>query len=380
MKRKGRQVDARSLLLGVAAGAGAALFASSFWSRNPDKRLGQLLVNRALESRLRQCRQKEGAIRLPPEHRYIIFSDHHKGGRTRADPFIQCEATYLAALDHYHSQGYTLIILGDGEELLEESIERVLNAYPEVLEREARFHPDRLIRIFGNHDIHWQVEEMVREYLDPFFPGIHFRQDLVFEYVDGERTSGEIFLIHGHQGTLDSDIFSFMSRAVLPYYRDIQILTGLGAKTSPSRDACLRSLLDNRLYRWATTKSRLILIAGHTHRPVWASKTHLDKLTNQLHALMELKPEQRSQDYAEKVAQLIHEIEIRQEKYPPCDDIAKTRPCYFNSGCCQFEDGDITGIELENGVLRLIKWGEGEGGIQRTILEQNHLSEIFFYL
>lgn len=359
------------------------MLANSFFDRDPERRPSQRWVNRALDGRL-QDGYNVGPIRLGPEHRYVIFSDHHKGARTRADAFRQCEATYLAALDYYHARGYTLIILGDGEELLEEPVEKVMKAYENVLRSEARFHPGCMIRVYGNHDIQWQTAEMARQFLDPFFPGIEFRQELVFRYDDGEFNSGDIFLIHGYQGTMDSDMLAFMARIVLPYYRNFQIRTGFGA-TSPSRDACLRSLHDNRLYRWASRKSKLMLIAGHTHRPVWSSKTHLDKLTGELYDLLQLEPEQRSSDYEERVLKLKHEIEERQAKFPPCMDIIKTKPCYFNTGCCQFEDGDITGIEIENGVIRLIKWGKdggdtNHGEMLRSILEQNSLAEIFFYL
>lgn len=379
MKPKRRQWEARSLLFGMAAGAGAALMGNRLLNRHADKRPSQLLVDRALDSRLRQSR-KENRIPLNSEHRYVIFSDHHKGARTLADPFQQCEKTYLAALEHYYDGGFTLIILGDGEELLEESIEGVIGAYPDVLRSEARFHPERLLRIYGNHDIHWQTAEVVRQFLDPFFPQINYRQELLFAYEDGLQTSGEVLLIHGHQGTVESDILSFLASWVLPYYRNFQIRTGFGALTSPSRDACLRSQHDNRLYRWVSQKSKLILIAGHTHRPVWSSKTHLDKLANELHRLLQLEPEERSANHADEIRQLMEEIEKRQKEHPPCEDILKTKPCYFNTGCCQFADGDITGIEIENGVIRLVKWGEASQDMQRTILEQNKLSEIFFYL
>jgi hypothetical protein len=104
-------------------------------------------------------------------------------------------------------------------------------------------------------------------------------------------------------------------------------------------------------------------------------------LANQLHALLQLKPEERPADYEEKVTQLMDEIREREEKYPACEDIVKTKPCYFNSGCCQYEDGDITGIEIEEGAIRLIKWtAEAAEDVQRTVLEENELSEIFFYL
>jgi predicted phosphodiesterase len=379
MAEKQRSLDLRSLLAGIGAGAGTALLASSILNRDPEKRPTQRLVNRALDQRLRTAR-KERPIRLQAEHRYVIFSDHHKGARTLADPFRQCESAYLSALEYYFKNDFTLILLGDAEELLEEGVERVLKAYPQVLQSEARFHPDRLIRVYGNHDIHWKVAEIVKQFMDPFFPQIEYRQEVLFEYVDADQPSGEIFLIHGYQGTIESDIFSFMAEWVLPFYRNFQIRTGFGATTSPSRDACLRSQHDNRLYRWVSKKSKLILIAGHTHRPVWSSKTHLDKLTNQLHNLLQLDPEEQSADHEEQVQALMQAIRKRQADQPPCEDMVKTRPSYFNTGCCQFEDGDITGIEIENGILRLIKWGLDEGDMTRKILEQNLLAEIFFYL
>jgi hypothetical protein len=382
MERKGSSLDARSLLIGFAAGTGALIAGIAYLSRHPDRRVDQRLVNRALDRKYQAIHQA-GPIRLGAEHRYIIFSDHHKGARNRADDFRQCEATYLAALDYYYERGYTLIILGDAEELLEENIEDAIHAYKNVLRSEARFHPGCLIRVYGNHDIHWMVQDLVKQHMDPFFPGIEYQEGLVFQYADGEETSGEIlgeiFLIHGFQGTLDSDIFSFLAKLVLPYYRNFQIRTGLGS-TSPSRDACLRSLHDNRLYRWVSQKSKTILIAGHTHRPVWSSKTHLEKLTDELYDLLKLKPEQRPTDYEEQVDRKKQEIEAMKAKYPPCHDIVKTKPSYFNTGCCRFADGDITGIELENGALRLIKWGKQEGVIVRSILEANDLAEIFLFL
>jgi hypothetical protein len=70
----------------------------------------------------------------------------------------------------------------------------------------------------------------------------------------------------------------------------------------------------------------------------------------------------------------------REQKHPPCNDTIKTKPSYFNTGCCRFEDGDITGIELDDGVLRLIKWGQAVGGVQRTEFESAPLSAFFALL
>ena len=52
------------------------------------------------------------------------------------------------------------------------------------------------------------------------------------------------------------------------------------------------------------------------------------------------------------------------------------KPCYFNSGCCSFSDGDITGLEIEDGRIRLFKWSM-HNGKGRVILEDNDLEHVF---
>jgi UDP-2,3-diacylglucosamine pyrophosphatase LpxH len=379
IKRKvSSPLDVRSLALGVTLGAGAVLAAIDYFKRRPEHELQQRLVNQALDRAYTRI-TNAGKIRLAPEHRYVIFSDHHRGNRNQADDFRHCEQTYLAALDYYADRDTTLIILGDAEDLLEEQMDKVMAAYANVFRAEARFHPDRLIRVYGNHDIAWTDPNQVQRGLSQFFPGIVFHEGLIFEFPYGDQVLGELFLVHGYQGALESDTFSSLAKYVLPIYRDFQILTGLGA-TSPARDAYLRSEVDNRLYRWVSLKKKLILICGHTHRPVWSSKTHLEKLIEELYTLLGLPPAARPADYEKMVEEKKREVEAKQAKYPPCSDIIKTRPAYFNAGCCRYNDGDITGIELEDGTLRLIKWGREEKGCVRTVLEENRIEELFLYL
>ena len=109
---------------------------------------------------------------------------------------------------------------------------------------------------------------------------------MVISFHASDGPCGEIFLVHGHQGTLDSDFFHSSSHwFVHTFYSTYQIMTGKG-RTTPAMDACLRSQHDIHMYRWASKQENLILIAGHTHRPVWTSKTHLDQLMDQLWSLM----------------------------------------------------------------------------------------------
>ena len=158
----------------------------------------------------------------------------------------------------------------------------------------------------------------------------------------------------------------------------MQILFGIGY-TSPSEDACLRAHHDTLMYEWACTNDKLILIAGHTHRPIWSSMTHLERLLLELRMLQQIRPPQPIPlDYNEEVARLKKEIAERYEKTPPCDDTIKIEPSYFNTGCCSFSDGDITGIEIAHGQIWLIKWGTNDSGeITRKVLEHSPLTEVF---
>jgi hypothetical protein len=288
---------------------------------------------------------------------------------------MPCEPTYLFALDHYLDSGYTLIEMGDVEELWENPIPPVMQSNINVFESIARFYPDRYLRIGGNHDDAWQVDTNVRQNLDPLFPGIRVWPQILFHFGDEPGNQGEILCIHGHQGTWDADILAFFPPLILPYFRIIQNLTGIG-QTSPSRDTHSRGIQDNQMYTWVSRQHKLILIAGHTHRPIWSSMTHLEILVRRLHAYKS--QEMRPEDYTAEVDRLQNEIYLRALTDPMGkSEIIKLKPCYFNTGCCSFADGDITGIEIEDDQMRLVKWGKVNGNIIRSVLESTNLQDIF---
>jgi UDP-2,3-diacylglucosamine pyrophosphatase LpxH len=378
MSRTKGRFSLSSLVTGMFIGAGFVMLQEQIRRRSPELSLGHMRIKRALDRTLLAAR-KQGVLPLEDDKRYIIFSDHHKGNRDRADDFWQCEKTYLAALDHYYDKGYTLVILGDAEELWKEAAQSVIEAYANVLHSEARFHPQRYIRIHGNHDNLWEDRQMVKKYLDRFFPEIDVKRGMVFQYLDDSGVGGEIFMVHGHQGTLDADFLDFFPPIVLPYFRYIQYLNNLG-KVTPSQDDKLRAEHDTKMYRWASNRRKLIFIAGHTHRPVWSSTTQVEKLTWQLQNLLGMEVSDRPGDYDSQVSNLIAEIERSQGDQSFIADTIKTKPCYFNTGCCRFADGSITGIELEADSIRLIKWDQESGEYRRKLLDQASLSVIFAVL
>jgi hypothetical protein len=374
MKKKNSFFNLSTMLLGVAVGAGATAYALEYFRKHPEKLPANFRRQLALDKVFEHAHQA-GAIRLQKPYHYVIFSDHHKGARDQADDFQPCEATYLTALDHYYHHGFTLIEAGDVEELWENEIPEVMQAYTGVFQSSARFYPDRYLRLGGNHDDAWETEANIRQYLDPFFPGIQLHPQLLFEYQDEKGINGKILIIHGHQGTWDADIFKTIPPLILPYYRILQNMTGSG-RTSPSQNTHNRGIQDNQMYTWVSQQEKLILIAGHTHRPIWSSMTHLERLVMRLQAL-----QSAGRPAAEQTAEaelLQAEIARRAEKdtLDP-QEIFKLVPCYFNTGCCRFGDGDITGIEIEDDQMSLIKWGDLGGKIDRTVLESSRLANIF---
>lgn len=333
----------------------------------------QTRIKKALSKTLEIAREKAN-YQLEAGGRYVIFSDHHKGARTRADDFLLCETTYLQALEYYNSQGFILVVLGDVEELWEEDPGPVIESYQTVFAKEAEFYQDgRYLKVYGNHDNFWHVPKNVTDHLERYYPGISPVDGVVFKFSQDGDQIGDIFLVHGNQGVLDIGAISNIARIIVRlFWRTFQKLTGKG-QTTPAKDACLRGIHDTRMYNWADEQSKLILIAGHTHRPIWSSMTHLEQLRYELVALQSASP--RPEDYEKQLERLQLQIQKRIQEHPPCNDSIKTNPCYFNIGCCSFTDGDITGIEIENGLIRLIKWDYDDG--ERELLQEALLEDLF---
>jgi hypothetical protein len=96
----------------------------------------------------------------------------------------------------------------------------------------------------------------------------------------------------------------------------------------------------------------MLLITGHTHQPVFQSLTHLEGLYRKLALAKELE-DTPLVHYYEK------EIQRKKLKGQTLPDFTAYKPTYFNSGCCCFNDGDITGIEIADNKISLVKWEYG---------------------
>jgi hypothetical protein len=57
--------------------------------------------------------------------------------------------------------------------------------------------------------------------------------------------------------------------------------------------------------------------------------------------------------------------------------IAFKKPSYFNTGCCSFLDGDVTGLEFSAGDIRLVRWPDDEDVPKPKILGRERLRDVF---
>jgi predicted phosphodiesterase len=267
--------------------------------------------------------------------KFIIFSDQHKGDKSAADDFKKCERNYIAALEHYNQNQFSFIDLGDSEELWKFRPEKILPANKKALAAEAAFHPDRFYKTFGNHDLIWKnkpdVFFLLRKYFAmplPVYEGIVI-------HLKTTKNILKIFLTHGHQGDAMSDNNGFSTWIVAHIWLPLQRYLKVKVNT-PSKDFSLRNEHNIMMSEWSGLQQHCILITGHTHVPVFASGRCYNHPSNNI----------------------------------PGKDQQRIKPSYFNTGCCCFDDGDITGIEIDDGFIRLIKWQKAHGTSERMVLEE----------
>ena len=243
--------------------------------------------------------------------RLVFFSDLHRGNNSRADAFAGNEDLFLQALTHYHRQGFAYIEVGDGDELWQNRrFGDILHAHRRTFDLLHRFNRQgRLHIVVGNHDIRdgrcHQVEK----------DGIHTREGLIFRH---SRTGQRLFVFHGHQADFKCDHLLVLSRLLVRHFWTRFKLLGIVApfdsqssmppmgiverQTIEGSMVHYKKKVERRIVEWLIPR-RQIVICGHTHRPMCAG-------------------------YGAP---------------------------YFNAGGCVY-DGYITGLEIEEGEIRLIRW------------------------
>ncbi len=280
---------------------------------------------------------RQGALHIPQydlaRDRYVILSDTHKGARKRgSDEFQKNEQIYCDALDYYLSNDYRLVLNGDVEEGWKAPYHKIFEAYADTAYRRERAFANRgddyYIRTFGNHDIDWADPHWVETHLSPFF-GRRIRVHPAVVLGD------KLFITHGHQGDFQSDRLIWLARRVVRYlWNPLQRLFAIQWQRA-AVNGWIRTRRDQLLSAWAKA-NHLLIIAGHTHRPI----LQLDDMTEPAGDLM------------------MNETDL------------SARLHYVNDGCCVHKRA-ITGVEIDQGEIRLIRWQERA----QTVAKFTHTAE-----
>lgn len=267
----------------------------------------------------------------------ILFSDTHRGDKSAADPFAPNESLFLFALTHYYQQGFTYIELGDGDDLWQAPhFSAIQHAYPRVFELLGRFQQGHRLRlIWGNHELAGGTGQPLPkgEFITEECLGLRY------------RPTGQLWLVaHGHQADPWCDPVNRFSRCIgQAVYGVLQLLkprqAGRLARLAPVHQAlaaCLerwygqwdrqqQQKLTHQLAHWSY-RQRQAIICGHTHRPFFPASPQLP---------------------------------------------------YFNTGC-GIHPGYLTGLEIQNGWIGLVKWWTNEQGeYRRKLLEAARPLEAF---
>jgi UDP-2,3-diacylglucosamine pyrophosphatase LpxH len=242
----------------------------------------------------------------------VLMSDCHRGDGSWADSFLKNECICYAALQHYYVNGYIYIEAGDGDELWEnKKLSPIITVHKDIFQLIDRFHREhRFHMIFGNHDIikrnrpeknaglYYYYDEPQKK-CERLFDGLQVHEGLILRY----RDCRNILVTHGHQvDPLNSTFWRLARCLVRRLWKPLEQF-GLNDPTSAAKNYKKKAAIERKLIDWVD-QTECMLIAGHTHRPVFA-------------------------------------------------DI--TGPKYFNDGSC-VHPGCITAIEISEGKVKLVRW------------------------
>ncbi len=298
--------------------------------------------------------------------KYVLLSDIHLGDGGRADDSRHNERALVAALRYYAGEGYTLLLLGDIEEFWQFDLEPIERRYNDSVYAAFRtFAGSGIRRIFGNHDREWggladpaRLDSRASRY--------------AAEAIKLKDRAGNVrfLLVHGHQGSVDADKLAWMSRFFVRLFKLVEPaakLIGLYGDRSATKSQVPKDL-ERALYAWAK-KNRAILICGHTHRAIFASVSHAERLQSKISTLRSAATQSRAapeeaRQTQDKIAELRRQLRVEEKRgrvIVSVEPRGEPLPCYFNTGCATYSDG-ITALEICDPEIRLVKWERNAAG------------------
>jgi UDP-2,3-diacylglucosamine pyrophosphatase LpxH len=293
--------------------------------------------------------------------RYVILSDLHMGDGGGADDLTHNELALLYALEYYRQESYDLILLGDIEEFWQFDLSHIIRRYGDTVYAAIRCYGNsRIYRVYGNHDYEWSG------LADPTRNGAH-QPALATEALGLQGPDGGVALLltHGHQGSLESDKYAWFSRFFVRLFRGVEPLVamiGLYRRGSATKSRVARDY-ERMMYAWARDH-HAILICGHSHRPIFASRSPaeaLDRRMAQVRARSAAAAREGDEhaEYEEQMLRLRQALvreRLNGRAALPVEPGGEPLPCYFNSGCALYGDG-LTALEIADGYISLVRWG-----------------------
>ena len=345
-------------------------------SKNDDaikKRLSELLY--------KGDEQNVKKLPLNTNTKYTLFSDLHLGDGKKADNFARNEETMILALRYYKNNGYSVILLGDVEELWQFDFNRIKDRYNGSIYKILRSFPDNKVhRIFGNHDKEWKRPS------DPILND----ENIQYGTPEAIKLGNDIFLVHGHQGDYICDkvvwfskFFSRCLKSGVPFVKAFFNYENRSATKSQ-----IPKSREKLYYNWAK-KKKIILICGHTHNAIFASLSYYWWLKEQIKDNKKELEKKRIFKDKIKLRKLSKEIKSQKNNLHYEEKMLRNfnrvvrkgtpLPCYFNTGCGLYKKG-ITNIEIEGDKIRLIKWQRDKSLTpdkrRKELWDEKSLSEI----
>ena len=315
---------------------------------------GRTTINRTLSQ---LWRSDDVPVFATRGKKYAIISDIHLGDGGGADDFRHNAKTLTTALRHYDKSGYDLILLGDIEEFWQFDLKKIVTQYKKTVYKAIQgFGDGRVYRVFGNHDMEWRsIPDPIRKH-----PA---RYGSATEAIKMKDKEGRIrmLLVHGHQGDKSVVKHIWRNRFLVRLYRKIEPYFKIDHPTSATQSQITKNY-EQIMYSWAK-KAQVILICGHSHRAIFASKSHTERLREKIAALeaeitahpSDTKLAQRNRTKIEELHREERAEAHRKRDIVPTDPHGKPLPCYFNAGCSLYTDG-ITVIEIAHDAIKLVKW------------------------
>ena len=278
---------------------------------------------------------------LNSSSRYVLFSDCHRGCGNANDNFLKNELLYLAALRNYYEKEFIYIELGDGDELWENrSIEKIKEMHPKSFAMLSKFYQKgQFYSLYGNHDMIKKESDFSKQSFSsyyhnelfcrcPLFPSMPFYESIILR---GEGGYKDIYLLHGHQASLLNSTFWKLSRFLVRYLWSPLERIGILDPTSAANNYSIKKKTEQRLSQWKPDELNPVL-QNDMHKTVSSTKKQVTD---------------------EPPASIQKHILISGHTHRPM--IASANSSYCNTGSVIHPFG-ITCIEIEDGMISLVKW------------------------